>query len=566
MPKYSNFKILAKILVLLGLLAIVSVGATVFTTSKMRYIDDTYGDLIDGPGGTNLALARANRNLVYVDRSIYRLIAETTADGNAAAKKEIMDTQEYFAKQIKKAIKGMPSKQDDITQVANKFEAAMSGACAETMKLANFTGEEDDKKAAVSMRDKCDPALHDVMDSLSGLTNDIIKITDKASGDAQGVTTATIRNTYIMVLGGLLIVVLLAAYLTLSSITRPIKKISRILEDLAEGNFDTEISGTERKDEVGDIAKAALIFRDQGRETTRLRAEQEQLKIRAEQERKSAMLQLADEFEGSVKGIVGVVSSAATEMQATATTLAANAEQTSQKSFAASSASEETSVSVETVATTAQQLTQAISEISSQVGHSTAVTAQVAQDGAAANVTMQTLAVTANKIGEVVQLIQSIAGQTNLLALNATIEAARAGEAGKGFAVVASEVKSLANQTAKATEDIERQISTIQSETRTAVSAISGMCKTLEDVKSSSSAIAAAVEEQSASTREISRSVQQAASGTREVSINVTAVTEAAQETGTAAGQMLEAASELAKQAEGLRDQVDRFLSKVRSA
>jgi len=242
------------------------------------------------------------------------------------------------------------------------------------------------------------------------------------------------------------------------------------------------------------------------------------------------------------------------------------AEQTSLRAVAVSSATEETSVSVQTVASSAEELTASIAEISLQINQAALVTTKAAEDGEAANVTMDTLSKTANKIGDFIKLIRAIAGQTNLLALNATIEAARAGDAGKGFAVVATEVKLLSDQTAKSTKDIERQVTTIQSEIQIAVAAISGICKILVDLKASSTAIATAVEQQSAATREISQNIQQAAAGTQEVSGNVTGVTQAAQETGAAASRMLTSASGLAQQSETLRSEFDKFLSTVRAA
>ena len=223
MPKLLGLKILPKILMLLSLLALVSLGATVFATAKMRYIDDTYGDLIDGPGRANLAIARANRNLVYLNRSIYRLLTEVTEDRSQSATKEINDSREFFNKQIKTAVGAMPSKEAEIGQIGAKVNLALNGVCAETINLANSTGVEDKNRAATHMHEKCDPVLNESMEEIAILTNQILKVNDQASEEAQAVTNATIRNAYILILGGLAIVMLLVATLVVRWITRPIR-------------------------------------------------------------------------------------------------------------------------------------------------------------------------------------------------------------------------------------------------------------------------------------------------------------------------------------------------------
>jgi len=349
------------------------------------------------------------------------------------------------------------------------------------------------------------------------------------------------------------------------SITTPISSMTDVMDVLANGNLEIEIPSQNRTDEIGEMAAAVQVFKDNAIEVKRLEEEQKANEERQAREKRELMLKMADDFEGNVGGVVDSVSSASTEMQSSAEVLSATAEQTSKQSTMVATASEEASSNVQTVASAAEELSSSISEISRQVAQSTQISATAVAEVEGANEKVQGLADAANKIGEVVALITDIADQTNLLALNATIEAARAGEAGKGFAVVASEVKNLANQTAKATEEISNQIGGIQTATQEAVHAIGSIGGIIGQMNEIASAIAAAVEEQGAATQEIARNVEQAAAGTGEVSSNITGVQQAAGETGQSAGQLLSAAQELSQQSEMLRGEVNKFLDNVRN-
>ena len=349
-------------------------------------------------------------------------------------------------------------------------------------------------------------------------------------------------------------------------ISTPLTKITAAMRRLAERDMATEIPGVGRGDEIGGMAEAVQVFKDNMIRADQLTVEQETSKVTAAAGQKAAMNRTADAFEAKVGSLVSMLSAGATELQATAQSMSATATQTNHQATTVAAAAEEASAGVQTVSAAAEELAASILEISRQVAEAAKITGKVVEDTRRTDTIVRALADGAQKIGDVVQLIAGIAAQTNLLALNATIEAARAGDAGKGFAVVASEVKSLATQTAKATEEIGAQIRQIQDATGEAVQAIKAIGATIEEVNVIASNIAAAVEEQGTATAEIARNVQQTAASTQEVTTTITGVSQAANDTGAAAGQVLGAASGLSQQAEQLTNEVNDFVAGVRAA
>ena len=363
---------------------------------------------------------------------------------------------------------------------------------------------------------------------------------------------------------GALVTGILLAWFVARSITVPVKGMTATMTQLARGDLGVQVPALENRDEIGEMAQAVQVFKDNAIEVERLKAEQIAQERRSAEEKKRSMHQLADQFEGSVKGIVTTVSSSSRQLQGTAQHMSTNAEQTNRQCMAVSAAAEQASVNVQTVASATEELSSSVNEISRQVSESTRIAGAAVEEANRTNSTVAGLQEAADKIGAVVQLINDIAGQTNLLALNATIEAARAGDAGKGFAVVASEVKNLANQTAKATEDIQNQVGQMQSVTQTTVDAIRSITGTIQRMSEISTTIASAVEEQGAATREISRNIQEASRGTSEVSSNIQGVVGAARETGEGAQETLGAANNLSSAAENLSREVERFIGTIR--
>ena len=350
--------------------------------------------------------------------------------------------------------------------------------------------------------------------------------------------------------------------LTVRNVCRPLVRLTGQMRQVAGHELDLDIAGRDRPDEVGAMAAALEQFRLGLVEADRLAAAQAD-EQHARDRRAAQVTDLVSGFDHSVGGVLQGLTSAATELDATARTMTGIAEDTSRQAGGSANAAREATSNVQTVAASAEELAASLREIAQQVSRSNHIVRQATDEARATDANVGELAEAASRIGEVVQLISSIAGQTNLLALNATIEAARAGEAGRGFAVVAAEVKALANQTGRATEDIARQITAIQGSTGRAVEAIGRINGAITAVSEVASGIAAAVEEQTAAVGEISRSAADAAGHTVEVSESVVTLTRMSGDTGTAATQVLGAAGDLARQAQTLRAEVDSFLTRT---
>ena len=376
---------------------------------------------------------------------------------------------------------------------------------------------------------------------------------------------STRQLVLILAVGGLVLGTALS-WLVGRGISLPVRKIGEVLLELANGNKNIDVPYADRGDEVGDNARAAKTFKENLLRIEMIEAQQKDTERQTAIQRKQDMRNLADEFERAVGNIVNTVSSASTQLEASASILTRTAEKTQEITSTVAAASEEASTNVQSVASATEELTSSVNEISRQVQDSARIANEAVGQAQNTNDRIGQLAVAANRIGDVVELINTIAGQTNLLALNATIEAARAGEAGRGFAVVASEVKALAEQTAKATGEISQQINGMQAATGELVAAIKEIATTIAHMSEISSTIAAAVEEQGAATQEIARNVQQAAQGTTQVSSNIVDVQRGASETGSASAQVLSAAQSLSSEANQLKVEVSKFLDTVRAA
>ncbi|GAA4252943.1 HAMP domain-containing protein [Azospirillum formosense] len=563
----GNLKISTKILSIIVFLAAICAGVTATSIAGLDALSRAT-DEIQLAGEEMKLGARINRMVVELNRDEYRLAANPGDLDQVLP--SIGKTREAVSGLLSR-VKGTSDAEQ--SRMLSSFESALTlyyRELEDTIAVArrikggsDLTQNQRDILASVDASATAARALQNLTIAYTSYTDEkASRLSQDASALAESRSVQLVTAAAIGILAGLLLGWTVSQF----GIVRPVQAIVTCLRGLADGKLDTEVYGTDRKDEVGQIAATADVFKRNLLHSRAMEREAKEAEARSQEEKRAAMLALAGRFESQVGVIVNDVGGAAAELQATAAQLASAVEEVGAQCNAVAGASEEASANVQTVASASEEMSASIHELAERVSRAAARSKAAAEGANLAQTQLDSLSAAIEQVDQIVASINAVASQTNLLALNATIEAARAGEAGKGFAVVASEVKNLANQTHAMTEQIGNQIAAVKSASGRTVDAMRAIIIQVEDIDRSTAEMAASVEQQSAATGEISRNAQQAASGTAEVSGNVAGIQQAESETSAATHSVKEAADQLAERASSLKREVDQFLAEVRAA
>jgi methyl-accepting chemotaxis protein len=561
----QNAKIIVKVASPLAILAVLAAGLAFYSYTTLRSLAQQTVSIVDGQAARLESILSIRINVNEASVQARNIIIETREQEMAgyrsrydAATKAALDGADRLI-----ALSDTPERK----AAPLKLRASIGDLFA-IMDRSNTLGLKNEADAAAKiLLIEGSAARAKVREIIQPRLEILTAELRQARDDAERAVSAASAMLLAATVAGLLGAMALAAAIVAFGITRPMGQLVHVLQGMAKGDIEAEIKEAARGDEIGAIGRAVAGIKAMVAVKAAEQAEMKRIAdAAAALERKRTMVELADSFERAVGGIVGMVSSSATELQATAQTMTTTASDTASQSVTVAGAAEEAAANVQTVAAAAEELGSSVQEIGRQVSGSSDLAQTAVGEADQTMQLVQALSQASARIGDMVGLISNIASQTNLLALNATIEAARAGDAGRGFAVVATEVKELAAQTARATEEIGMQIGQIQGVTGQAVSAIGSISTRIREINGVAASIAAAVEEQGAATQEIVRNVAQASTGTSEVTSNIASVAQASEETGAAASQVLSAASELSRQSEQLGTEVSRFLATVRAA
>ncbi|WP_353858541.1 methyl-accepting chemotaxis protein [Azospirillum formosense] len=545
---------------ILGMLAIALLGGSAIT-EQSRLLDTLFNRSF-----TREADVQAlTDTLTVAHAGLYRTVILSTAN---ASPKAVEDEAKALTEQLSKLkvqadkMKGQSAATEEEGQILQRFG---SDTAAYQAKVTSFL---DLLKMGVDPLD----FLQEVQAAygrLNGTSRDYLTYQRQQSADAYANVNASVDATTQAFIASAIVALLITVGVALFigfNIARPVVRLTTVMERLAQGRLEDEVPAAERGDEIGQMARTVRVFKENALRVQEMAREQEAMRTRATEEQRRAMNSLAADLEASVKAMMGEVVRSANSMRGEANVMLENARQTSHHSDSVAHAVQEATSEVESVAAGAEQLRASIDEITRSITQSTQLARGAVDEAGRTDSIVQGLSEASRKIEEVVGLINNIAGQTNLLALNATIEAARAGEAGKGFAVVAQEVKSLANQTAKATDEIGAEIAAVQAATTAAVNAIRAIVNTIRQVDESLSTVAAAVEEQDAATRDISERSQRAATDTVAVLQEMRLVQQAAETTGHSAGAVQTTTEELSRSFNRLDNEIEAFITRITAA